>query len=112
MTRSAARPQADARDAPARREAPSAAALRARLARLGVEQPGDILFVLPLRYEDRTHVQPIGALQDGMHAVVEGEVLLAEIVFRRRRQLLVRLADGSGSLTLRFFYFSNAQRQA
>ncbi len=54
---------------------------------------------------------PIGALQDGMHAVVEGEVLLAEIVFRRRRQLLVRLADGSGSLTLRFFYFSNAQRQ-
>jgi ATP-dependent DNA helicase RecG len=83
-----------------------------RLARLGVEQPGDILFVLPLRYEDRTHVQPIGALQDGMHAVVEGEVLLAEIVFRRRRQLLVRLADGSGSLTLRFFYFSNAQRQA
>ncbi len=71
-----------------------------------------MLFVLPLRYEDRTHVVPIGALVGGMHAVVEGEVLLAEIVFRRRRQLLVRLADGSGSLTLRFFYFSNAQREA
>ena len=83
-----------------------------RLARLGVEQPSDILFLLPLRYEDRTHVQPIGALQEGMHAVIEGEVLLAEIVVRRRRMLLVRLADGSGSLTLRFFYFSNAQRLA
>ena len=46
-----------------------------------------------------------------MRAVVEGEVLLAEIVFRRRRTLLVRLNDGSGSLTLRFFYFSNAQRE-
>ncbi len=86
-------------------------ALAPKLARLGVEQPQDILFVLPLRYEDRTRVVPIGALQPGMRAVVEGEVLLAEIVFRRRRTLLVRLADGSGSLTLRFFYFSNAQRE-
>ena len=86
-------------------------ALAPKLARLGVEHPDDILFVLPLRYEDRTRVLPIGALVPGMRAVVEGEVLLAEIVFRRRRTLLVRLADGSGSLTLRFFYFSNAQRE-
>ncbi|HEX4024740.1 MAG TPA: ATP-dependent DNA helicase RecG [Steroidobacteraceae bacterium] len=72
--------------------------------------PGEVLFVLPLRYEDRTRVVPIGTLQPGERAVVEGEVLLAEIVFRRRRSLLVRLSDGTGSLTLRFFYFSNAQR--
>jgi ATP-dependent DNA helicase RecG len=104
LTRAVARPQ--------QRGTASAATLRARLARLGVEQPGDILFVLPLRYEDRTRIEPIGALREGMQRVVEGEVLLAEIVYRRRRQLLVRLADGSGSLTLRFFYFSNAQRDA
>jgi ATP-dependent DNA helicase RecG len=73
--------------------------------------PAEVLFVLPLRYEDRTRVVPIGALQVGMRAVVEGEILLAEVVFRRRRQLLVRLADGAGSLTLRFFHFSNAQRE-
>jgi ATP-dependent DNA helicase RecG len=103
-----ARP-ADARNAT---RSAGAASMRARLARLGVEQPGDILFVLPSRYEDRTRVEPIGTLQEGMHAVIEGEVLLAEIVFRRRRQLLVRVSDGSGSLTLRFFYFSNAQREA
>jgi ATP-dependent DNA helicase RecG len=70
-----------------------------------------VLFVLPLRYEDRTQVQPIGALQEGRRALVEGEVLLAEVVLRRRRQLLVRIADGSGALTLRFFYFSSAQRE-
>jgi ATP-dependent DNA helicase RecG len=87
------------------------AALAPKLARLGHEQPEDILFVLPSRYEDRTRVVPIGSLQSGMRAVVEGEVLLAEIVFRRRRTLLVRLADGAGLLTLRFFYFSNAQRE-
>jgi ATP-dependent DNA helicase RecG len=84
--------------------------LAAKLERLGVHELADLLFVLPLRYEDRTHVVPLGALQAGVHAVVEGEVLLAEVVFRRRRQLLVRLSDGSGSLTLRFFHFSNAQR--
>ena len=113
LTRAARRPQARGRSSSAgQRGSSNAAALRTRLARLGVEQPGDILFMLPLRYEDRTHVVTIGALIEGMHAVVEGEVLLAELVFRRRRQLLVRLADGTGSLTLRFFYFSNAQREA
>jgi len=113
LTRAAARPQAGAPAEPReQRAAASGSRLRARLARLGVEQPADMLFVLPLRYEDRTRVEPIGALQEGMPAVIEGEVLLAEIVYRRRRQLLVRLADGSGSLTLRFFYFSQAQREA
>jgi ATP-dependent DNA helicase RecG len=84
--------------------------LAERLARLGVHNASDLLFVLPLRYEDRTRIVPIGALLAGSRAVVEGEVLLAEVAFRRRRQLLVRLGDGSGSLTLRFFHFSNAQR--
>jgi ATP-dependent DNA helicase RecG len=74
-------------------------------------RPEDVLFQLPLRYEDRTRIVPIGALAPGLRAVVEGEVLLAEVVFRRRRQLLVRLSDGTGSLTLRFFHFSNAQRE-
>lgn len=69
----------------------------------------DILFRLPLRYEDRTQVTPIGALLPGQRVVVEGEVQLAEVVYRRRRALLVRLSDGSGFLNLRFFYFSRAQ---
>jgi ATP-dependent DNA helicase RecG len=81
-----------------------------RLARLGVRSVADLLFVLPVRYEDRTNVAPIGALVAGAPALVEGEVLLAEIAFRRRRQLLVRMADRTGSLTLRFFHFTSAQR--
>src|SRR6185437_2354591 len=73
--------------------------------------PAEALFILPLRYEDRTKVVPIGALTDGMRAVVEGEILLNQIVYRGRRQLVARLADGTGTLSLRFFYFSNAQRE-
>lgn len=85
--------------------------LAERLAKLGVSTLQDLLFLLPLRYEDRTQVIPLGALQVGMRAVVEGEVLLTEVAYRGRRQLLCRIGDGSGSLTLRFFHFSTAQQQ-
>jgi ATP-dependent DNA helicase RecG len=86
------------------------AALAAKLAPLGINTVQDVLFHLPFRYEDRTQTQPLGTLQAGMRAVVEGEVQLSEIVFRGRRALLVRISDGSGWLTLRFFHFSNAQQ--
>jgi ATP-dependent DNA helicase RecG len=85
-------------------------ALAESLARLGLETVQDVLFHLPLRYEDRTRVVPIGSLRHGDRAVIEGEIQLAEVVFRRRRTLLVRLADGTGFVTLRFFHFSAAQQ--
>ncbi len=88
----------------------AAAAPAARPRRAAPVPPRDVLFVLPLRYEDRTRVQPIGALEEGRRALIEGEVQLAEVVYRRRRTLLVRVADGSGSMTLRFFHFSRAQQ--
>jgi ATP-dependent DNA helicase RecG len=86
-------------------------ALAAKLARLGIQTIQDLLFLLPLRYEDRTCVVPIGTLLAGERAVVEGEVQHCEVAYRGRRQLLCRIADGSGFLTLRFFHFSSAQQQ-
>ncbi|MBK6597166.1 MAG: ATP-dependent DNA helicase RecG [Proteobacteria bacterium] len=85
-------------------------ALAEKLGKLGIERVQDLLFLLPARYEDRTHVEPIGALVPGRRAVVEGEIQLTEVTYRRRRQLLCKIADGSGFLTLRFFYFSTAQQ--
>jgi ATP-dependent DNA helicase RecG len=85
-------------------------ALAEKLQRLGVTQVQDLLFLLPLRYEDRTRVWQIGSLLPGVRAAVEGEIQLTEITYRRRRQLLCRISDGSGFLTLRFFYFSAAQQ--
>jgi ATP-dependent DNA helicase RecG len=86
--------------------------LAERLAVLGVETLEDLLFLLPQRYEDRTQLTPLGALIPGRRASVEGEVLLAEVAFRGRRQLLCRIGDGSGFLTLRFFHFSAQQSAA
>ena len=85
-------------------------ALAQRLRALGVQTIQDLLFLLPLRYEDRTRVVPLGELRPGQRAAVEGEVLLTEVVFRGRRQMLCKIADGSGFLTLRFFYFSTQQQ--
>ncbi len=87
------------------------AALAERLRRLGVTQVQDLLFILPVDYDDRTDCKRIGQLVPGMRALVEGEVQLTEVAFRRRRQLLTRLSDGSGFLTLRFFHFSASQQE-
>jgi ATP-dependent DNA helicase RecG len=85
--------------------------LAVRLQKLGVETVQDLLFHLPTRYQDRTRVMPIGALRPGAEAVVQGEVLHSEVQRGRRAMLLVRIADGTGSLTLRFFHFSAKQQE-
>jgi ATP-dependent DNA helicase RecG len=87
-------------------------ALALRLRALGVQTVEDLLFLLPLRYEDRTRIVPLGELRAGQRVAVEGEVQLADVVLRGRRQLLCRIADGSGFLTLRFFYFTAQQHRA
>ncbi len=87
-------------------------ALAQRLRAFGVESTQDLLFLLPLRYEDRTRIVPLGELQPGQRAAIEAEVQLTEVSFRGRRQLLCRVSDGSGFLTLRFFHFSAQQQQA
>jgi ATP-dependent DNA helicase RecG len=85
---------------------------RERLARLGIQNVRDLLFHLPLRYEDRSSVAPIATLRPGQQALIEAKVVEAELSQGRRRALLVAVADDSGQLVLRFFYFNAAQRQA
>ena len=86
--------------------------LAARLADYGIRSIEDLLFHFPLRYQDRTRITPIGAVQDGAEVVVEGDILLVDVAHGRRRSLLVKLGDGTGTATLRFFHFSAAQRNA
>ncbi|MEJ2521392.1 MAG: ATP-dependent DNA helicase RecG [Gammaproteobacteria bacterium] len=85
-------------------------ALAARLEKLGVRSVGDLVLLLPLRYEDRTRVAPLGGLRPGMRVTVEGEILHVEVVRRRRPMLLAALGDTTGSLTLRFFHFTQRQK--
>ena len=87
------------------------AALAGKLAKLGLYTVQDVLFHLPLRYEDRTRLIPLGSLQAGQSATVEGEVVHSETVLRRRWAWLVKITDGTGSLVLRFFHFNAKQQQ-
>jgi ATP-dependent DNA helicase RecG len=80
-----------------------------RLAKLGLGSVQDLLFHLPLRYEDRTTVYPIGSLSPGSHVAIEAKVDLASIVNGRRRRLLCRVSDGTGHITLQFFHFYATQ---
>lgn len=82
------------------------------LQKIGIERVQDLLFHLPLRYQDRTQVYPIGSTQHGQEVVIEGEVEHAEIVFRRRRMMIVTLSDNTGMINLRFFHFANVQKEA
>ena len=85
--------------------------LESSLGQLGIHSVQDLLFHLPMRYEDRTRIHPIGSLYPGARAQVEGEIEHAAIVRGRRAMLVVSLFDGTGRLTLRFFHFRAAQKK-
>jgi ATP-dependent DNA helicase RecG len=85
-------------------------ALAERLTRLGVQTIGDLLCLLPNRYEDRTELRPLGGLRPGEKVLIEGRIELVEVIFRGRRAMLCRIADGTSAITLRFFHFSRAQQ--
>ena len=86
--------------------------LSALLSKAGIYQVKDLLFRLPLRYLDKTRITPIGSLRPNSYAVIQGEIRASDILFGRRRSLMVKLADGTGVATLRFFHFSMSQKSA
>ncbi|MDX5298061.1 MAG: ATP-dependent DNA helicase RecG, partial [Gammaproteobacteria bacterium] len=86
-------------------------ALQQKLAQLGLYTLQDILFHLPHRYEDRTRITPLGQCRVGDAVVVEGRITSTMIDGGRRRSLLVRIQDESGTLALRFFHFSASQKR-
>lgn len=82
-----------------------------KLAKIDLHTVQDMLFHLPLRYEDRTRVVAIGQSRPLTHVTVQGEVMSADIQYGKKRMLLVKLSDGSGTITLRFFHFGALQRK-
>ena len=74
------------------------------LARLGIYSIHDLLFHLPLRYQDRTLIQSIRQLRVGEEAVVEGVIQHCDFPKRGRTKLMCELADETGRVHLRFFH--------
>jgi ATP-dependent DNA helicase RecG len=80
--------------------------LQSKLAKLNIHTIQDCLFHLPSRYQDRTQVTALSRLEPGQYAVIEANVINAQITQGKRRTLRVQLHDGTGVVHLRFFYFS------
>ncbi len=75
------------------------------LRRSGLFNFRDLLFYLPLRYEDRTKLTKIRDLVVGHRALFEATVLQVSLKNWGKPTLTVIVQDGSGALMLRFFHY-------
>ncbi|WP_207855784.1 ATP-dependent DNA helicase RecG [Sulfurisoma sediminicola] len=87
-------------------------AVAEKLERLGLRREADLVFHLPLRYEDETRLTTIRDALPGVPAQFEVEVISCEVAYRPRRQLVAKVRDDSGMLVLRFLNFYPSQQKA
>ncbi|MGE4660873.1 MAG: hypothetical protein AAEJ16_08820, partial [Arenicellales bacterium] len=83
--------------------------LAEKLERLGISSVSDLLFHLPLRYQDRTRLAAIGELRPGAEALIAGRIEMSGVRYGRRRSLMTVISDDTGRLTMRQFHFSATQ---
>lgn len=79
------------------------------LEKLGIHCIQDLLFHLPIRYEDKTRFSQIASLAAGVTAYVKGTIEFTDVLPRGRRSLICRVNDGTGFIDLRFFHFTARQ---
>ncbi|MBI2312805.1 MAG: ATP-dependent DNA helicase RecG [Betaproteobacteria bacterium] len=87
-------------------------AVAARLKKLGLHAPAELVLHLPLRYEDETRLTPIREVPLGPSVLVEGTIADAQVQYRGRRMLVCQVEDGSGTLVMRFLNFYPSQVKA
>ena len=76
--------------------------LLGKLARLGIFRTTDLLFHLPMRYQDRTRLVPLREVRAQQECLVMGQVVDSKVTYGRRRSWLVTMEDRTGFLGLRF----------
>ena len=87
-------------------------AMQKLMEKLGLKRDIDLALHLPLRYEDETHISRLRDAREGDQIQIEGQVVDCEVVYKPRKQLLVKIDDGSDICTLRFFNFYPNQQKA
>jgi ATP-dependent DNA helicase RecG len=92
--------------------APARSAPQKAMDKLGLVRDIDLALHLPLRYEDETRLTLLRDARDGETVQLEGVVSDNRIEARGRRQLLVRLDDGTGEVLLRFLNFYGSQQKS
>ncbi|HDL5834125.1 TPA: ATP-dependent DNA helicase RecG [Mannheimia haemolytica] len=88
------------------------AAISEKLSRIGINNVQDLLFHLPMRYEDRTRITPIADVRPESFATIEGYVQLTEVQFGKRPILSVTLSDSTSKIMLKFFNFNAGMKNS
>lgn len=86
-----------------------AAPVPAAFAQLGLATYADLILHLPLRYEDETRITPIANVLHGQLTQVQGVVTHCEVQYKPRKQLVARIEDEQGDISLRFLHFYGSQ---
>ncbi len=84
--------------------------LAVTLEKIGLKTLQDILFHLPIRYLDRTHITAIAQLQLNTTVMIQARVLRVQVAMGRKRSLVVIVEDDTGTVCLRFYHFSGYQK--
>ncbi|MBI5327270.1 MAG: ATP-dependent DNA helicase RecG [Deltaproteobacteria bacterium] len=72
----------------------------------GLETVEDVLYWLPIRYEDRRQIKKISLLRIGTKEVASGEIMaMGEVFYGRRKVFEISMGDGSGFLRLKWFHY-------
>ncbi len=83
-----------------------------RLNQIGIYSLENLLFHLPIRYQDKTQITSLSAAKVGDEILVELTIDKLEEVPTRQRQLLCYLSDNNNQkLLIRFFHFNHYQKQ-
>ncbi|MBS0371423.1 MAG: ATP-dependent DNA helicase RecG [Proteobacteria bacterium] len=85
--------------------------LAERLAKIDIFSPADLIFHLPLRYEDETRLTMLADARPGVPVQCEVEVRSCEVTPPPRRQLVAHATDASGEVMLRFVHFYPSQQK-
>ena len=84
-----------------------------RLNQLGIHTLEHLVFHLPKRYQDKTTITPLSEVSVNDEVLIECSIDQIEVVPSRQKQLLCYLSDDQNQrILLRFFHFSQYQKQA
>jgi ATP-dependent DNA helicase RecG len=84
-----------------------------RLNQLGIHTLEHLVFHLPKKYQDKTTITPLSEVRVNDEVLIECSIDRIEVVPSRQRQLLCYLSDDQNQrIMLRFFHFSQYQKQA
>ncbi|MBI5560252.1 MAG: ATP-dependent DNA helicase RecG [Deltaproteobacteria bacterium] len=77
-----------------------------RLEKKGLKTVEDVLYFLPIRYEDRRHIKKIKELEAGKNEVSTGEIMaVGEVRYGRRKVFEAIVSDGASLLSLKWFNY-------